>query len=96
VVGQSPLFDTGPEPPPEVLIARAAPGLPPVQAGLLAEALQTKDPIRIVYQSAEGHRSERVIEPLDIEDGHLLRAYCRLRSDERVFALSRIRSVALI
>jgi predicted DNA-binding transcriptional regulator YafY len=34
-----------------------------------------------------------VVEPVEIEDGYLLRAWCHLRDDERVFALARIRSV---
>ena len=59
---------------------------------LIADALQTEEAVTIVYDNADGERTRRVIEPLNL-DGHLLEAWCRLRDDERVFALARIRSV---
>ena len=59
---------------------------------LIADALQTDEAVTIVYDNADGERTRRVIEPLNL-DGHLLEAWCRLRDDERVFALARIRSV---
>jgi len=87
--------DPEPAPHPErVTIARAAPQLTPYDADLLAAALEQGDPIHIVYVTAEGRRSERVVEPMEIEDGYLLRAWCQLRDDERVFSLNRIRAVS--
>jgi hypothetical protein len=86
-----------PEPAPHpdrTTIARAAPQLPPYDADLLARALSTADPVHIVYVSADGRRSERVVEPMEVEQGHLLRAWCHLRDDERVFSLTRIRAVS--
>jgi hypothetical protein len=88
--GQTELFDSVPT---IQMITEAAPRLGGFDTALLAGALLSKEAVRIVYLSAEGHRSERTIEPVEIEEGYLLRAYCHLRADERFFALSRIQSV---
>jgi len=52
----------------------------------------SEEPVKITYRDAGGEVTQRVIEPLSI-DGHVLEAWCHLRDDERVFALSRISSV---
>ncbi|WP_203904444.1 helicase-associated domain-containing protein [Virgisporangium aliadipatigenens] len=80
--------------PERVTIARAAPQLAPYDADLLTDALTKGEPVHIVYINADGRRSERVVEPMEIEDGYLLRAWCQLRDDERVFSLNRIRAVS--
>jgi hypothetical protein len=74
------------------LIGQQARHLSSEEVCLIADALQTEEAVTIVYDNADGERTERVIEPLNV-DGHLLEAWCRLRDDERVFALARIRSV---
>ena len=53
---------------------------------------RTSTPVRIVYVDGDGRRTDRLIEPLEVEDDHLLLAYCHLRDDDRAFALSRIRA----
>jgi len=78
---------------PQESIGYWAPQLTRFQVRLLAHALKHGSPVRIEYTNAQGTPSNRVIEPLDL-DGHLLEAWCRLRDDERVFALDRIESVA--
>jgi Helicase conserved C-terminal domain len=61
------------------------------QAVLLA-AVHDGTPIEISYTNAQGSSSIRVVEPIDL-DGHLLVAWCRLREEERAFALDRIQWV---
>jgi hypothetical protein len=77
----------------DTILRNAAPQLGRDEIHLLQRALHDSGRVHIEYLSAEGYRSQRTIEPLEIEDGNLLRAYCLLRSDERYFALARIKSV---
>ncbi|GAA1745494.1 helicase C-terminal domain-containing protein [Luedemannella helvata] len=74
------------------LIGAHARGLSDQEICLLADALTAEESVKITYRDAEGDVTHRVIEPLAL-DGHVLEAWCRLRDDERVFALSRISSV---
>jgi predicted DNA-binding transcriptional regulator YafY len=48
--------------------------------------------VTIAYTTGSGDVSERVIEPMELAAGMLV-AWCRLRDDERKFALARIGSV---
>lgn len=68
-------------------------GLPVDDAVRLSEALENQTSVRIVYIDGNGRRTDRLIEPQEI-DGHRLLAYCHLRDDDRAFAMSRIRSVS--
>ncbi|MPZ66269.1 MAG: WYL domain-containing protein [Pseudonocardiaceae bacterium] len=71
----------------------AAYALDHAQARLLAYAIDHQLPVHIEYVSSSGGRTERVIEPIQlIFDA--LQAWCRLRDDERIFRLDRIRSVS--
>jgi hypothetical protein len=67
-------------------------GLPFDDAVRLADALESRTPVRIVYVDGDGRRTDRLIEPQEI-DGHRLLAYCHLRQDDRAFSLNRIRAV---
>ncbi|MFC7482532.1 WYL domain-containing protein [Luedemannella flava] len=67
--------------------------LSPEEVDLLADALTAEEAVKITYRDAEGDVTQRVVEPLSI-DGHVMEAWCHLRDAERVFALSRITSVA--
>lgn len=68
-------------------------GLDDAQARMLAHAIEHGSAVRIDYVSASGGYTERVIEPIALFFD-ALQAWCRLRNDERVFRLDRIRAVA--
>jgi hypothetical protein len=67
--------------------------LPLADSALLLDALANQKTVRIVYVAGDGRRTNRLIEPQEIEDGRRLLAYCHLRRDDRAFSLSRIRAV---
>jgi len=67
-------------------------GLPFDDAVRLSDALENGTPVRIVYVDGDGRRTDRLIEPQEL-DGHRLLAYCHLRQDDRAFSLSRIKAV---
>jgi len=76
-------------------IARLRPAarhLPVGELRLLAHAIDEDTAVHIEYTNAQGRPSSRVIE--EASDGHMLDAWCTLREDDRVFALSRVTSVA--
>jgi predicted DNA-binding transcriptional regulator YafY len=59
----------------------------------LEEALEQRCPVMMEYLDASNHRTERVIEPIQVRrfNGELtLVAHCRLRNDRRHFKLERI------
>ncbi|MQA16690.1 MAG: WYL domain-containing protein [Pseudonocardiaceae bacterium] len=74
-------------------VLEAAEALDGAQARLLAHAIEHQVPVCIEYVSGSGGRSERVIEPIQLVFD-ALQAWCRLRDDERIFRLDRIRSVS--
>lgn len=64
----------------------------PVPADL-GDALRHGCEIRISYISAQGNRSERVVDPIDVvvrRGSAYLVAYCHLREEQRTFRLDRI------
>ncbi|WP_432831460.1 hypothetical protein [Dactylosporangium sp. CA-092794] len=75
------------------LIRRRAPQLDPEQAELLATAVEHGTPVWIRYIDAGGRASERVIENAELA-GSVIEAWCRLRRDDRAFALDKIVAVA--
>lgn len=70
----------------------AARHLPEVEARVLARAIDEGGVVQIDYVNAEGNDSVRDIEPVEIF-GDILWAWCRLRQDERQFALRRVMGV---
>jgi DNA polymerase III subunit epsilon len=59
----------------------------------LAEALEQRRPVLMVYLDVRENRTQRVIEPLELRrfrDEMVLVAHCRLRNDRRNFKLDRI------
>jgi predicted DNA-binding transcriptional regulator YafY len=74
-------------------LARAAAHLRPAELDRLATAVEDGGRVLIDYVSAAGALTRRVICDPDL-DGDMLYAWCELRSDERVFAVSRILSVS--
>ncbi|MEV6924055.1 hypothetical protein AB0M46_06010 [Dactylosporangium sp. NPDC051485] len=76
-------------------IRRRAPRLTPAQAQLLAEAVERGTPVWIRYVDAGGRASERVIEHAALA-GPTIEAFCRLRRDDRAFALERIVAAAAV
>jgi hypothetical protein len=74
-------------------LARLTAQLDPDEQRLLWHAIEHGTPVTISYVDSEGAPTTRVIEDLEL-DGHRLVAWCRLRQDERVFALRRIVEVA--
>ncbi len=86
--------------PPAVLatlrtVHKYAPQLSPAEQKLLAAAIDAETPIWIHYASQDGQQTRRIIEPTEL-DGNLVTAWCRLRDDERNFALNRIRKVTAV
>jgi Helicase conserved C-terminal domain/WYL domain len=75
-----------------MLVGRYASQLTVAQRELLCDAIDAARPITIAYTNGSGEISERVIEPIELAGGMLV-AWCRLRDDERKFALARIDSV---
>ncbi|HEU0240286.1 MAG TPA: helicase C-terminal domain-containing protein [Micromonosporaceae bacterium] len=75
-----------------VLVERYASRLSDGERDVLSDAIDAAQPVRIAYTSGSGEISDRVIEPIELSGGMLV-AWCRLRGDERKFALGRIDSV---
>jgi predicted DNA-binding transcriptional regulator YafY len=61
----------------------------------LAHAIDTRSRICIDYVSAAGGATRRVIDQPELI-GASLHAWCELRTDDRVFTISRIRSVTAV
>jgi len=75
------------------LVSRYASQLSVQEQELLSRAIDDAQPVRIAYTSGAGEVSARVIEPIELAGGMLV-AWCRLRDDERNFALARIDAVS--
>jgi len=70
-----------------------------VLTDILQAALATGSPLNLRYKASNGEETQRVIQPLELqyERGYgYLRAYCRLRQDERHFRLDRIMELELL
>ncbi|TQS45773.1 helicase-associated domain-containing protein [Cryptosporangium phraense] len=76
----------------EHVVARQAWALSDLEQAALVEAIETGAPVRIDYVSATGASTTRVIENAELT-GDAVTAFCRLRTAERMFILSRIRAV---
>jgi Helicase conserved C-terminal domain len=74
-------------------LARAAAHLGPAELDRLTTAVEDGGRVLIDYVSGAGALTRRVICDPEL-DGDLLYAWCELRDDERVFAVSRILSVS--
>ena len=74
-------------------LARSASHLAPAELDRLTTAVEDGGRVRIEYLSGEGALTRRVICDPEL-DGGMLYAWCELRSDERVFAVSRILAVS--
>jgi hypothetical protein len=74
-------------------LAGLAGHLAPGELRLLAHAIEARHPVTIAYTSAQGTRTTRVIDDVELEGAHLI-AWCQLRDDERMFAVGRIEAVA--
>jgi predicted DNA-binding transcriptional regulator YafY len=59
---------------------------------MLARAILSGGPVRITYRSSSGSVTDRVISQIEFF-GHLVEAWCHLRSDSRNFLVSEIQSV---
>jgi predicted DNA-binding transcriptional regulator YafY len=62
--------------------------------GLLLNALESQEPLEIIYMSDRGELSQRVIILESVGDTHI-RAFCKLRKQWRIFKLSNILSIRL-
>jgi predicted DNA-binding transcriptional regulator YafY len=78
---------------PEAAITHFATQLSAGEQRILSYAVTHGTPVEIHYTNAQGNASARVIEPLGVYGNHV-EAWCRLRDDERMFALDRIDAVA--
>jgi hypothetical protein len=77
----------------EAELASLAPRLDVAEVALLADALERRRDVRIVYRNKEGNRTVRDIRPQELY-GRWLNSWCHLRSAEREFAVAGIESVA--
>ncbi|MFD8087050.1 helicase-associated domain-containing protein [Kitasatospora sp. NPDC059722] len=77
----------------EEILAFAARQLTLTDVRQLAHAVHTGDVVTIEYVDGDGARTVRPLSGLELDPPYLY-AWCHLRSDNRVFALSRIRAVA--
>jgi predicted DNA-binding transcriptional regulator YafY len=68
---------------------------PTVTLDLIRGAAKDQAAVWIGYVNADGHASQRVIEPLTVEGGYV-RAFDHLREEVRTFALHRITGAATI
>jgi DNA polymerase III subunit epsilon len=78
-------------------IYAAIPALPALP-GVLAQALNRRLPIRLVYHGQSGPTT-RIVEPLqaaEYQGNRYLIAYCRLRQAQRTFRLDRVISIELL
>jgi hypothetical protein len=62
---------------------------------MLNQAIEDGEPLLIGYVDAEGRGSQRVIEPVAVEGGHVS-AYDQLRGAVRTFAVHRITGVSVV
>ena len=62
---------------------------------LLAEGVRAGAALWVGYVNAEGHATQRVVEPLSVEGGYV-KAYDHLRDEVRTFAIHRITGVSHI
>ncbi|MGW5640458.1 helicase-associated domain-containing protein, partial [Streptomyces sp. NPDC003832] len=76
----------------EELVAGHASLLSLANVRQLAHAMTENRAVTIDYVAASGRRTARTISELDLDPPYLY-AWCHLREDDRVFALSRIRGV---
>ena len=76
----------------EEIIAGHASGLSLTDVRQLAHAVTVGQTITIEYVAASGSHTVRSLSDLDLDPPYL-HAWCHLRNDERVFALSRIQGV---
>jgi predicted DNA-binding transcriptional regulator YafY len=74
--------------------------LPEREFGLLEEAIEEKRQVRMTYHAFHKNEiSERVVHPYHLQNHQgtwYLIAHCTKRNDVRIFALSRIRSIAVL
>ena len=62
---------------------------------MLAQAIRGQTPLWIGYVNAEGQSTQRVVDPISVEGGHVS-AYDHLRGEVRTFAVHRITGIAAI
>ncbi|MDN5916969.1 MAG: helicase-associated domain-containing protein [Pseudonocardia sp.] len=74
-------------------LAGLAPRLNPAEVALLADALDHRRDVRIVYRNKAGNRTVRDVRPQELY-GRSLSSWCHLRSGEREFSLDGIESVS--
>lgn len=60
--------------------------------GLLLRALESGDPLEMIYLSEKGELSQRKVRILEIKNG-FIKAYCHLRNHQRFFRINNILSI---
>jgi predicted DNA-binding transcriptional regulator YafY len=65
----------------------------PDTLAFLQAAAREGSQVWLGYVDAQGHRTQRVVEPRSVEGGYVL-AYDHLRQEERTFSIHRITGVA--
>lgn len=90
------LLDAGTKPPEpsstEEMLRLDNPRLSSDEVAVLAHALDTHSRVHIVYETAGGGISERVIRPSNVLGGRIW-AWCELRHDDREFVIERVLGV---
>ncbi|MDV2683017.1 WYL domain-containing protein [Alkalihalophilus lindianensis] len=61
--------------------------------GLLMRAMERKEKVEMIYLSANGELTQRVIDVVNLNDQHVI-AYCYTRKERRLFKLDNILSLS--
>lgn len=79
----------------EKQLASLSRSLSDAEIHLLADAIDSRDEVQIVYRASTGGLTDRVVRP-ELLAGGSLWAHCFLRKDQRVFTVQRIESVSAV
>ncbi|WP_368504899.1 WYL domain-containing protein [Alkalihalophilus sp. As8PL] len=61
--------------------------------GLLTRSMERREKVEMIYLSAKGEVTQRVIDVVNMNDQHVI-AYCYTRKERRLFKLDNILSVS--
>ena len=65
------------------------------EVAVLAHAVDTRGRVELVYRSASGRITERIVRPADLDDDRI-EAWCELRRDDREFLVASILGVRAV
>jgi predicted DNA-binding transcriptional regulator YafY len=62
--------------------------------GLLTRAMERREKVEMIYLSAKGEVTQRVIDVVNLNDQHVI-AYCHTRKERRLFKIDNILSLSI-